>query len=173
MKLVSFFFIIQRMEKRKLNIIHLIVWGVIALGILVFIFSNSLKDGPESMKQSNVIVEIVEAIVDPNHELEEGLVSTVVRKAAHFTEFFMLGLSLRMMFIYVTRLTKKEIWVLPFFLCLLSAVTDEFIQSFTGRTSAVGDVLIDFSGSSLAILIVTAIMLIAKAKTKKIEETKE
>ncbi|MCQ2773012.1 MAG: VanZ family protein [Bacilli bacterium] len=163
------------MIKKKADLIQLIVWAVIALGTLIFIFSNSFKDGPESMKQSSVIVEVVESVVDPGHKMEEGLLHTIVRKSAHFTEFFVLGLSLRMMFIFVSRLTKKNFYILPFFICLLSAVTDEFIQSFTGRTSAILDVLIDFSGSALAILLVMMGMLIVHLiKSKKIEiEQKE
>jgi len=163
----------QTMNKKKLDLIHLIVWWLIALGVLIFIFTNSLRDGPESMEQSSVVVEVVEPIIDPNHTLGEDLVTTIVRKAAHFTEFFLLGVSLRMMFIYVTRLTSKKIWVSPFFICLFSAVIDEFIQSFTGRTSAVSDVLIDFSGSSLAILLVMLGMLIYHLIKKKKEQAIE
>ena len=159
------------MDNKKRNVINLIVWAILALCTLVFIYSNSLKNGPESMKQSSVVVEVVEPIIDPNHTMSEDLLTTIVRKGAHFTEFFLLGLTLRMMFIYVSRLSNKKFFVTPFFVCLFAAVIDEFIQSFTERTSAVLDVLIDFSGSTLAILLVMMVMLVIHLIRKRKYQT--
>ena len=39
------------------------------------------------------------------------------------------------------------------FFALLCAVADEFLQSFTGRTSSVRDVLIDFGGALCGMLL--------------------
>ena len=39
------------------------------------------------------------------------------------------------------------------FFALLCAVADEFLQSFTGRTSSVRDVLIDFGGAVSGLLL--------------------
>ena len=46
---------------------------------------------------------------------------------------------------------------LSFIFCLVIAVGDEFIQSFVGRGSNVRDVLIDFSGGILAVVILQGI----------------
>ena len=45
----------------------------------------------------------------------------------------------------------------PLFFVLVIAVGDEFIQSFVGRGSNVRDVLIDFSGGILAVIILQGI----------------
>lgn len=155
------------MDKKKRNLINLIVWGILSLFILLFIFSNSLRNGPESMEQSSWFVKTFQAIFDPNHNLDIDTATLIVRKAAHFSEFFALGFSIRMTCVYISRLINRDIWIIPFIFCFLMASTDEFIQSFTGRTSAFGDVMIDFSGSSLAILIITVVIIVHRIKTKK------
>ena len=50
--------------------------------------------------------------------------------------------------------------------CLLStAVVDEFIQSFTGRTSNVKDILIDFSGAVVGVLLAVCIAAVVRRIT--------
>lgn len=77
-----------------------------------------------------------------------------VRKAAHFSEFFILGL----LFTKALR-TVFAAWPLPFDSCTLSmglfvAVCDEFIQYFSpGRASLISDVMIDFSGVVCAVFL--------------------
>ena len=152
----------------KKNRILTIIYGALALAVLLFIFSNSLRNGEESMNQSSFFVTIFQAIFDPNKNMPLDDVTYIVRKLAHFTEFFILGLTTTMFLYHLGKEINKRNYILPFFICLLSASIDEFIQNFTGRTSSGVDVIIDFSGSSLAIaIIIITVLLIEKSLAKK------
>lgn len=152
----------------KKNRILTIVWGVLALLVLTFIFTNSLRNGDESMNQSSFFVDVFQKIFDPNNNLTLDQATTIVRKAAHFTEFFVLGITVTLFLFHLGKEINRHSNVLPFFVCLLSASIDEFIQNFTGRTSSGVDVIIDFAGSSIAIgLIMLAIYLVLKSAKNK------
>lgn len=76
-----------------------------------------------------------------------------VRKAAHFLEFFLLGL---LLCLDAGRLGIRRIW-LPLGLGLLAALTDETIQRFVpGRSGELADVLLDFVGSTAGCLAAAA-----------------
>ena len=47
------------------------------------------------------------------------------------------------------------------------AVTDEYIQSFTGRTSLVSDILIDFCGAVVGLTFVLILMWICGTRRRK------
>lgn len=69
-----------------------------------------------------------------------------LRKLTHFIAFAVQGLLLCKVFI-VNRINNYAANGYILFLGLLTAVIDEYIQSFSaGRTSMVNDVLLDFSG---------------------------
>ena len=152
------------MDTKRKNTILTVIWGLITLGILCFIFSNSLKNGEESAEQSSWFVDVFRAIFDPQHNLEDGVAITIVRKLAHFTEFAALGFSLSALLFVIDRPSVKNAVILPVFCCLLAATTDEFIQSFTGRTSTARDVFIDFAGAVVGILLVK---LFVKIRSRK------
>jgi VanZ family protein len=134
-----------------------IFWCSVAAAVLLlcFIYGNSLQNGEESRQSSDAVVEVVKPIVDPRDEIEDETFSTIIRKLAHFTEFFWLGMALCGVRIgaqawpTLSRLRVSEL----LFFALLCAVADEFLQSFTGRTSSVRDVLIDFGGALSGLLI--------------------
>ena len=130
----------------------------IAIAILVllivftvaFIFSNSMETIPESSEKSEELLEVL----TPALELFVGdgnATNHLIRKIAHFTEFFVLGLELCWLF----GLWKKPpIW--PLFVGLCIALTDETIQIFYERGSQVQDVWLDFS-AVVAVTIITYI----------------
>ena len=134
-------------------------WGLLVCALLCvvligFIFGNSLKDGQESAQSSDVVVDTVKPIVDPEDQIERVEFSFYVRKLAHFTEFFWLGMALCGVAEELSRRRADCRALLSHYpVCgalltaLLVAVVDEWIQSYTGRTSSVRDVLIDFSGA--------------------------
>ena len=84
-----------------------------------------------------------------------------VRKTAHFTIYLILGiLSFMLAECYENR--KKAILYALIF-CLLYAISDEIHQLFVpGRSGEIRDVLIDFSGSLLGIIILTFISKIKR-----------
>lgn len=69
---------------------------------------------------------------------DEVTMGDIVRKMAHFAEFFVLAVGL-------TVFIKKNISLIMF-IGLFTAVADEFIQSRTSRTSKIDDVVLDFCG---------------------------
>ena len=85
--------------------------------------------------------------------LPEGeLVHTLLRKAAHFSEFALLGLLMGWMAVLLTG--KPYISLLG--LGLGSGCVDETIQLFVpGRASSILDVWIDFSGFAAGLAILT------------------
>lgn len=151
----------------KKNRILTIIWGILFLTVLAFIITNSLKNGEESLDQSSVFVEVFQSTFDPGGTLTKEEATLIVRKDAHFTEFFGLGITAAMFFFHLGKEIDKRNYVLPFFVCLFVASTDEFIQNFTGRTSSGVDVMIDFAGSALAIIIVMVIIFVIEKNLEK------
>lgn len=77
----------------------------------------------------------------------------VIRKNAHAFEYFVLAILVAIA-MFAFHLKGRGAIVYIMFICLLYAVTDEFHQAFvTGRTSLVSDVIIDFSGSIIGIIV--------------------
>lgn len=105
----------------------------------------SAFSGDISSSQSNFIVNI---IVNLFNIKNVELVSLIVRKLAHFTEYFILGL----LVLNMLRFINKKI-AFGIILCVIYAMSDELHQLFTpDRAGRLYDVLIDSSGSIIAIL---------------------
>lgn len=138
----------------------LLVLTVIVTG---FIFGNSLQNSEESNKASDVIEEVVEPIINEVVGENKIDVNYFVRKGAHLTEFFALGLIV--MGAVVTVGWKYAGYGL--FYVLAVAVTDEYIQSFSDRTSSVSDVLIDFTGAMIGFAVCAVVFLLVR-KFRKI-----
>ncbi len=128
---------------------------------LMFIFSNSLPDIETSKAESEGIMELIE----PFLELFVGkgnVTLHMVRKLAHFTEFGMLGFVLGLF----TGKPKSGV----FLFTLLTALTDETIQLFTGRGSQVKDVWIDFAGGCTGIIAGIILLSIVSKFMKKTKQ---
>ncbi len=89
-----------------------------------------------------------------DHRVE--LVHLLVRKAAHFSEYAVLGLLSARAFISSSRgLLSRHWFVAALLLISLYAFSDEFHQSFVAtRTSSVCDSLIDISGGLTALIVI-------------------
>ncbi len=152
------------------------LWLCVLLTLLIvtFIFTNSLENGEESRQSSDVVVDTVKPIVDPQDRIDRETFSFSIRKLAHFTEFFWLGMALCGVVVGACRRGEGARPLLSYppiggalLLALLTAVTDEWIQSFTGRTSSVSDVLLDFFGALCGFgLTALAVWLILRRKRK-------
>lgn len=141
--------------------------------MLAFIWGNSLLSGEISGQHSELVRQLLEPVIEPvqrflsdrGYMLEQ---SYLVRKAAHFTEFFMLGAVMLALFI---RPGWKIRSILPAALCLIAAGIDEVIQTFSeGRGPALRDVALDFAGACAGLLLAAAIAgLIRMLRQKKTE----
>lgn len=127
-----------------------------------FIFSNSLKNSAESYSDSDLLADLFGPLIKALFG-EEADVSFWVRKAAHFAEFFILGVLVYGTVALISRRLTGYAW----FFVLAVAVIDEFIQKFTGRTSSVSDVIIDFCGAASGCLVVVALYAAVSHLRKK------
>ena len=133
---------------------------LIALVVLVtaFIFSNSMRNSVQSNEASDKVLGILAFVTDFFDKLfGEADWNYIIRKGAHLTEFGALGILVSALVFKVKVHFEKHLMGYGLFYVLLVAVTDEFIQSFSDRTSSVKDVFIDFAGALLGIIIITLI----------------
>lgn len=150
---------------KKLSLILCILW-------MGFIFYNSSQSGANSNKISFSILNRTkteykeltgEKKVDvtsknsptkvlPTTAKEEKF-NLFLRKNAHAFEYLVLAILVSAVLFAFNYKGKKAI-IYIMFVCLLYAVIDEFHQSFVpGRTSLVSDVLIDFLGSLIGMVL--------------------
>ena len=130
----------------------LIIFVFIIINIC-FIFGQSLASADASNMLSSKFQLLFEGIVASLFNFAVDL-CYFTRKLAHFVEFFVLGVLTFTNILIIRKEYQKSYVGCGLFFVLLIAVTDEFIQSFTGRTSSVKDVLIDFSGAAFGLLTV-------------------
>ena len=157
--------------KDKVLIILAIIW----MGI-IFMFSAQVSDESKSSsnKVTSAVVNTVISIKKENisEEKRQKIIEDktfIVRKTAHFTEYFILGLILILFLQTKEKLTTKYI-ILAIIFCVLYATSDEIHQLFVdGRSCKIMDILIDTCGSSLAILGFTSIYKITTNLKKQKE----
>jgi len=100
----------------------------------------------ESNNQSGYIVNFISNIFNISNI---NLLIYIVRKIAHLTEYFILGILISNM---ITCYNKKT--YVAIIICVLYAISDELHQSLVpGRNSQITDILIDSVGSILGIFI--------------------
>ena len=127
------------MKNKKFSLLLLIIWM-----ILIFVMSSFNAD--ISSNQSGMIVNFISKIFNINN-IE--LLSLIIRKMAHFFEYFILGiLMLNVLINY-----NKKIY-LAYIFGILYACLDEVHQLFVnGRSGQITDVLIDSLGIILGVLL--------------------
>lgn len=167
------------MKKLSIVLILCLLW-------MGYIFYNSSLTSKESGKQSNTIISTIksekltfESIADKfvNEELQnkvrsfynkfKGSINTIVRKSAHAIEFCILSILISLLFSSLeVRLLNRVIYTL--FIVLLWATLDEFHQLFVqGRGSSVKDILIDFLGGIVGVLVFNSISyVVGKIKNR-------
>lgn len=157
------------MDKRKITVV---IFAIVVALIVSFIFSNSLKTREESVKDSDAVVGILGPLLKRIFGDNAERISFIVRKLAHFTEFAMLGFAITALVVAIGSGVKWPLCCFGLAFCLVIAITDELIQKFVGRGSAVRDVMIDFCGALFATLVIVAAIKIKKI-VKKINIPKE
>ena len=135
--------------------------------VMVMIFCFSAQSGEDSGQVSGRITRFVVRLFVPEFDTwtaqtQEEICDTVglvVRKLAHFTEYFLLGLTLLLHMDAIGRkITVKLPWLIAWAIGTLYAVTDELHQGFVGgRYPALVDVCIDSSGVVAGVLVMLAI----------------
>lgn len=142
------------------------LWIAISLLWLIVIWGHSMMPATVSSGESNFVLNGLNLFIG-KIGIHSQITPFMIRKAAHFTEYFILGALLSK-----TLRTVFCNWPLPFDSCtismgLLVAICDEFIQHFTpGRASLVSDVMIDFSGVVSAVIIIFSLRKIVAYRRK-------
>lgn len=127
------------------------IFLILALLVTVFIFSSSMQTATESDHTSGQLLAIINKLLSC---ISVTLSHTFIRKLAHFTEFFVQGVFLSLAAVYSRKGMKHYLFRIAG-AGLLTACADEFLQNFfDGRSCQLTDVLIDFGGTSFAILAV-------------------
>ena len=124
---------------------RLLINGVITLGLLCFIWGNSLLPGKDSGELSGFVGTLLQKLL-PFLNLQSETGMHFLRKAAHFSEFAALGMSFTWLF---GMLSGKKAWYLslPLICGAAAAAIDETIQLFSpNRGPSIKDVGIDTCG---------------------------
>lgn len=132
------------MAKKKELIISwmlLVIW-------MIFIFIMSSFNGNISSNQSGSIADLIYNLFNIS---DTEKVSLIVRKCAHVSEFFILGI---LVINLISKYNVKYSYLISFIVCVLYASSDEFHQLFVpGRSGQVTDIFIDMIGTIFSLLV--------------------
>ena len=150
------------MKKKHIDWILVIGWM-----ILIFLFSSQV--GEVSNGNNKFVVYVLNLIGLDLNSIFGTLCDFIVRKAAHFTEYFILYVLL-----YRAINAKKnadiKVFIGAIIIVFLYACSDEFHQAFVpGRAAAFRDVLVDTCGGLTAFLIMYISVILKKSSALRIK----
>ena len=161
-----------------------IIYCAITLGIMAFIFVQSAMPDYVSAEESYFFVNIAKMVIGAvsNSAIDLELLSKIVRKLAHFTEYLVFGMSLVLSIkslaetirvrkpIEKTKSQRLMLYALPAWVFgTLYAVSDEFHQYFVpGRFCDWKDMCIDSAGVAIGCIIVALFFCALSRKTPAI-----
>lgn len=136
------------------------LWAVILFVLwIVFIFTRSLQPADLSDEESGRMLAFLEQF------LPVELSNYIVRKAAHFIEYAVLGFF--GWFAFGVQRERREHFLLATIACFAVAVCDETIQVFVdGRAGRVSDVCLDTAGALTGVL-AGAVLLILHHRIRR------
>ena len=153
-----------------------IILTIITIISVLAIWGQSCIPAEGSEEESNIVKELIEEIVHTVSGQDSFHIPLkLVRKAAHFTEYAILGTEMTVLtalYLYgEDKKIKPDNRFIPMFGTLVTALVDESIQSFSNRYPSLFDVWLDFSGALFAIVVVNIILIaILKSKSRKVKE---
>ena len=128
-------------------------WAVFVLLWICFIWGHSLIQGPESSQESGLVYQLTAPLFRAVGIADMDTATFLIRKAAHFSEYAVLGLGIR----NLTRAIgagQRSLFFASWVLGCLVPVCDETIQLFVpGRSGCVRDVCIDLAGFAVGALL--------------------
>ena len=127
-----------------------IIYSALFLLITFYIFNNSLQNAAESSERSGIIVSVAQNILNFfKISVNPDFLTHIIRKIAHITEFAMQSFSAGGA---ILKSRKQMIIILA--IGLITACIDESLQlTSPGRSGEFKDVVIDFSGTVIGILL--------------------
>jgi VanZ family protein len=141
---------------------------VLVIGWMILIFLFSSQAGEVSTENNKFVIYVFNLLGLDLNSIFGTFSDFIVRKAAHFTEYFILYVLL-----YRAINTKKnadvKVFIGTILIVFLYACSDEFHQAFVpGRGPAFRDVLVDTCGGLTAFLVMY-ICYIKKSSVSKIK----
>lgn len=158
------------MTEEQFKKYRLLFWAFAALsvGTIAFILYNSMQVPLDSNARSHSIADFFRQWRIFENWLDDKSFHRLVRKTAHFTEYGLLGFLIGGAESFAHKIKGKTFISFSLLVPVVTAVTDEYIQSFVGRTSAVYDIVIDYSGALCGLLIMWGVSVsIKKIKHRK------
>ena len=164
--------------KNKTSWILPAVFALLVLVVMGLIFYFSSENGLQSTSTSNGVTKWIIGIINPGYESMAAAdkaayfskVAHYVRKAAHFSEYFLLGLFSSLLVVSLLELFGKKnvlFFLIPVGFSFLYAVFDEYHQRFVGgRAAQFTDVLIDTAGAVVATAFVALIFYLVGKRRK-------
>lgn len=140
-------------------------WPAIVCAIAISGFSTSAFT---SENTSRFIIPVLRFLLPRASADTLAFLHHIIRKCAHFTEYFIFSLLVLRGFRAGEKGTRLRWAVLTILIVAGYASLDEFHQSFVpGRTAAVTDVLIDTTGGATAQFAAWLWMFLGKAREKR------
>jgi len=140
-------------------------WPALAWAVVISLFSTGAFTAEHT---SRIIIPILRWLLPHAASVTLAHIHFLIRKSAHFTEYFILSL-LVLRGIRAGRPGTRFAWALVVIAIVACyASLDELHQRFVpGRTAAVGDVLIDTSGGVAAQLVAALAMLVGHVRDRR------
>lgn len=155
-------------KKKSVLLIIFILW-------ILIIFINSSQTGANSNAISYKIVRGIargfEGIgFEPITALQIRKLNLIIRKVAHGFQFFVFAIVLRFLLEHLN-IKRENIVFYTLLSVIFFAVGDEFHQLFvSGRTPSVIDVIIDFAGGVVGVVLISVLNSLLKIKTKLVSD---
>ncbi|MBR3840314.1 MAG: VanZ family protein [Erysipelotrichales bacterium] len=136
--------------------------------ITAIIFWFSLQPADVSDMQSGLFVNIAMMILHnfPSLHIDVDVLTTIIRKLAHFTEYAALGFSVSLLYLSFPK--KHELSKFIYAYGFIVPMVDEFIQAFVpGRSCQVSDMFLDMGGYVVGAILVLGIKKLIKKENGK------
>ena len=125
---------------------------ILTLLWLAMVLLQAFLPGDASYAESNGVLALANVIFP-------WLTHSVLRRAAHFIEYFLLGFLMTGTFCYARKFTIFK----PMFFCLFTALCDETIKIFAvDRLAQISDIWVDGTGAMAGILLMWLISAIKR-----------
>ncbi|MBR6502946.1 MAG: VanZ family protein [Clostridia bacterium] len=167
------------MARFKINVV---IWYILLLGWMGFIFIMSAQTSQESSNVSGGIVSKLIAVFYNKFDLLSdekqaeitGIFTVIVRKSAHFLEYFVLGVFSLLSAVSYNKYSYKIKGIYAVVVCVLYSISDEIHQFFVpGRACRFMDICIDSAGSITAILLLSFLFYKKRKKSGETNAKKE
>ncbi len=146
------------------------IWTAVTVFYVLFIFSHSMKPSDISSEDSGRVLELLQKAFKLWEINAPWVTEHVIRKAAHFSEYALLGILLWNC-LPACGFDLQVRWLIHVAAGYMIPFLDETIQLFVpGRSGQVGDIWIDCFGVAFGTLIGAAGLMIRKqTKNRKIK----